>query len=276
MGDRTEAKSLEPRVWNWDLLSNHLQSVLLSAVLIAAFTAAELCWPTQPLGGPYGRIVNIAIGLIVGVVVFFLILLLAQIVSVVSPRGLVGALSPWWPPDGVVGIAVAVLAYGFVWDFFQYWFHRAQHTFGWLWPSHRVHHSDDAVNTTTALRRSILEAFLIFFFVLLPTVFVVGVQITAAQIAFAIFYGWGFFNHANIRLSLGRLTPILSGPAWHRLHHAVDVEYRDKNYAAYFPILDIVFGTYRPPSPGVSPATGIADRALTARPLHDCFVPRSQ
>lgn len=262
-------------MWSWELISSHLQSVLLSAVLIVLFTVAELCWPTRPFGSLRGRAVNITIGLIVGVVVFFLLIVLAEIVSAISPRGLLGFAFPHWA-EGPVGTATAVLVYGMTWDFFQYWFHRAQHTFFRLWPSHRVHHSDDSVNTTTALRRSILETILIFLAVLLPTVFVVGVHLDSAPIAFAIFYGWGFFNHANIRLSFGRLTPVLSGPSWHRLHHAVDVEYRDKNFAAYFPILDIVFGTYRaPPAAGHSPASGIDDRKLAARPFRDCFVPRS-
>jgi sterol desaturase/sphingolipid hydroxylase (fatty acid hydroxylase superfamily) len=262
-------------VENWELMSSHLQSVLLSAALIALFTTAELVWPTRPFGTVRGRAVNIAIGIIVGVVVFFLLLLLVEIVNVISPRGLLGFVLPRWA-EGPAGTAVAVLAYGVTWDFFQYWFHRAQHTLPRLWPSHRVHHSDGSVNTTTALRRSILETFLIFVVVLLPTILVVGVHVTAAMIAFAVFYGWGFFNHANIRLSLGRLTPILSGPEWHRLHHAVDVEYRDKNFAAYFPVLDIVFGTYRAPSPGASPASGIDDRTLAARPFRDCFAPQSK
>jgi hypothetical protein len=115
-----------------------------------------------------------------------------------------------------------------VWDFFQYWFHRWQHTSSTLWPSHRVHHSDDRVNTTTALRRSVLELLLIFVFILVPTVIVAGVDEVAAPIAFAIFYGWGFFNHANIRLPLGPLTAIFSGPQWHRLHHAIDPDCRDQ------------------------------------------------
>ena len=140
-------------------------------------------------------------------------------------------------------------------------------------PTHRLHHSDPAVNTTTALRRSILELLLIFVFILIPTVIVAGVDEIAAPIAFAIFYGWGFFNHANIRVSLGPLTPVFSGPHWHRLHHGIDREYRDRNYAAYFPIIDLVFGTYRAPRKDEYPATGVTDAFATAHPLRDCIHP---
>ena len=95
---------------------------------------------------------------------------------------------------GIFGLLVSVITYGMVWDFFQYWFHRWQHTWAALWPSHRVHHTDGAVNTTTALRRSVIELFLIFIFILIPTVLVAGVDEAAASIAFAIFYGWGFLT----------------------------------------------------------------------------------
>jgi sterol desaturase/sphingolipid hydroxylase (fatty acid hydroxylase superfamily) len=104
-------------------------------------------------------------------------------------------------------------------------------------------------------------------------VIVAGVDEIAAPIAFAIFYGWGFFNHANIRLSLGPLTSIFSGPQWHRLHHAIDPDCRDRNFAAYFPILDIVFGTYRAPRQDEYPATGVTDPIVTAHPFRDCLLP---
>lgn len=259
---------------HWGVFAHHMHSVLLSAVLITIFTCAEFIWSTPGFGGLWGRAVNIAIGLIVGVVVFFCVVFLGQVINLMPFNGLASLFRPQSILHGALGLATAVLAYGLVWDFFQYWFHRAQHTFATLWPSHRVHHSDSAVNTTTALRRSVAEALLIFIFVLLPTVVIVGVHKTAAPIAFAIFYGWGFFNHANIRLSLGPLTALFSGPAWHRLHHALEPEYRDCNFAAYFPLLDIVFGTYRPPRVGENAIHGIADQALAARPFQDCLLPR--
>src|SRR5262249_21786024 len=210
----------------WSLIDHHLNGVLLSAGLIALFTLAEICWPAVVDGGARGRITNIVIGVIVSVFAFFLTAVIVWFATLVWRDGLIGLVVPGWRRDGLAGLVLSVLAYGFAWDFFQYWFHRWQHEWPVLWPSHRVHHSDSGVNTTTALRRSVLELFLIFIFILVPVVIVAGVDEIAAPIAFAIFYGWGFFNHANIRLSLGPLTPILSGPQWHRLHHAVDPRYR--------------------------------------------------
>ena len=264
---------IEPLLRSWGLVVHHLQSGLLSATLIALFTFAEISWPAGQNGSVRGRLTNILIGVIVAVFAFSCTVLLSWLVTMMWRDGLIGLLLPNWRGEGLLGLAVSVVVYGAVWDFFQYWFHRWQHESTVLWPSHRVHHSDATVNTTSALRRSIVELFLIFIFVLLPTVLVAGVDEVAGPIAFAVFYGWGFFNHANIRLSLGPLTPIFSGPQWHRLHHGIDPDCRDRNYAAYFPILDILFGTYRAPGKDEYPETGVADPFVTAHPFRDCFLP---
>jgi sterol desaturase/sphingolipid hydroxylase (fatty acid hydroxylase superfamily) len=255
------------------LIGHHLNGILLTAGLIALFTVAEIRWPAAPVGDVRGRLINILIGLIVSIFAFLCTVAVAWFATLVWRDGLIGWIIPQWRGAAIAGLVVSVVAYGVVWDFFQYWFHRWQHMSPALWTSHRVHHTDNAVNTTTALRRSVLELLLIFVFILVPTVIVAGVDEVAAPIAFAIFYGWGFFNHANVRLSLGPLTPALSGPQWHRLHHAIDRDCRDRNFAAYFPILDIVFGTYRGPRRDEYPATGVTDQVVTAHPLRDCLLP---
>jgi sterol desaturase/sphingolipid hydroxylase (fatty acid hydroxylase superfamily) len=269
------SQALEPVLQYLYLLDHHLQSVLLTAALIAFFVFSELIWPTGHTASVRGRITNIAIGLIVSIFAFICMAILIASAHMVWRDGLIGLIIHGWR-EGFWGFALSVIVYGATWDFFQYWFHRWQHESPMLWPSHRVHHSDASVNTTTALRRSVLELFLIFVFVLMPTVLVAGVDEVTAPIAFVVFYGWGFFNHANIRLSLGPLTPIFSGPQWHRLHHAIDREFRDRNYAAYFPILDIAFGTYRAPQKGEYPATGVTDPFVTAHPYRDCLFPESR
>jgi sterol desaturase/sphingolipid hydroxylase (fatty acid hydroxylase superfamily) len=258
---------------HWGLIAHHMNGVALSAALIALFTGAELMWPAVRNGAWRARLINVAIGSIVSIFAFMCTALIAWFATKVWRDGLIGIVVPGWRGEGLPGLALSVLVYGFVWDFFQYWFHRWQHASPVLWPSHRVHHSDDPVSTTTALRRSVLELFLIFMFILMPTVLVAGVDEIAAPIAFALFYGWGFFNHANVRVALGRLTPVLSGPQWHRIHHGVAPEYRDRNFAAYFPILDIAFGTYRAPRAGEFPATGVTDAIAAAHPVRDCLLP---
>ena len=258
---------------NWGLIDHHMNGVMLSAGLIALFTLAEISWPATNSGGLRDRAINVVIGSIVSVFAFLCTALVAWFAALAWRDGLIGLAFPGWRGEGVGGLAISVAAYGLVWDFFQYWFHRFQHVSPTLWPSHRLHHSDERINTTTALRRSVLELFLAFVFILVPTVIVAGVDEVAASIAFAIFWGWGFFNHANVRWSLGPLTPVFSGPQWHRIHHGLDPEYRDRNFAAYFPIYDVLFGTYRAPRKDEYPTTGLANAAFAARPLRDCFLP---
>ncbi|MHC5747839.1 MAG: sterol desaturase family protein, partial [Nostoc sp.] len=68
---------------------------------------------------------------------------------------------------------------------------------------------------------------------------------------------WLQFSHLNLRLQLGIFNSIIVGPQHHRIHHSFAPEHIDKNFTAYFPIWDIVFGTYVPGKKGEFPATGL-------------------
>src|SRR5262245_45048406 len=183
-----DSQWLEPLLQYSGAVAHQLQSILLSVLLIAAFTFGELVRPAPHDTTVRGRVLNILIGLMISVFAFFLVILLGKLAQLFWREGLIGAVFPGWRSSGPFGLALSVFAYGATWDFFQYWFHRWQHESPVLWPSHRVHHSDSAITTTTALRRSVSELFLLFVFVLIPTVFVAGVDGIAAPIAFALFY----------------------------------------------------------------------------------------
>jgi sterol desaturase/sphingolipid hydroxylase (fatty acid hydroxylase superfamily) len=68
---------------------------------------------------------------------------------------------------------------------------------------------------------------------------------------------WPFFIHVNLRLDFGWFTPVLAGPQYHRIHHSIREEHWNRNYAAFFPIWDIVFGTAWLPRRGEFPPTGL-------------------
>jgi class 3 adenylate cyclase len=142
-------------------------------------------------------------------------------------------------------------------DFFQYWWHRAQHRFPVLWDQHVVHHSDEAMNVTTAVRHHWSEFLFQGIVVSLP--FTMLFKITPPQAGFValIFGAWQFFVHANLRLHLGFFAWLAAGPQVHRIHHSIEAEHRDKNFAAYFPIWDVLFGTYHHPRRGEYPETGV-------------------
>jgi len=207
---------------HWALINHHLNGVALSAGLIALFTLAEINWPAASNGGVRGRITNVIIGMIVSIFAFFCTGAIMWLAVMAWRDGVIGIVLPGWRHHGIFGLAISIVAYGIVWDFFQYWFHRWQHRSALLWPSHRVHHTDDAVNTTTALRRSVIELLMIFIFILVPTLIVAGVDEVAAPVAFANFLWMGILQprqypflarSANAGILRAALAP--SAP-WHR------------------------------------------------------------
>jgi sterol desaturase/sphingolipid hydroxylase (fatty acid hydroxylase superfamily) len=189
-----------------------------------------------------------------------LLALTAFVPRTLISEGLMGVVFGRWHPASLGGLVLATAVYAFVWDSFQYWSHRMQHTIGWLWPAHALHHDDDHVNSTTAVRNTLWSGALAFVLVYLPTSVVCGFDLLTVYGAWLLFATWGFVNHANVRLRFGPLTPVISGPQWHRIHHGRDPRYHDANFAAFFPVIDVVFGTYRRPAADEFPLTGLDGR----------------
>jgi sterol desaturase/sphingolipid hydroxylase (fatty acid hydroxylase superfamily) len=164
--------------------------------------------------------------------------------------------SPIWQIALIWQIA-QLLAFFFIYDFFYYWFHRAQHTLAFAWPQHKLHHSEQSVNVTTTLRHHWLEEPIRVWAILLPTGLLFNQKpVTIGWLATSMIL-FGYFVHLNVRLPLGPFTPVIAGPQWHRLHHSIKPEHTDRNFAAFFPIFDIVFGTYAKPGRDEYPATGL-------------------
>ncbi len=155
------------------------------------------------------------------------------------------------------GGAVQGLTYLFIFDFFYYWFHRFQHTVPVLWSQHKLHHSDMEVNVTTTHRHHWLEEPLRMIFILIPMGIVFRIEPVTGGAIGMILGLWGFFIHSNLRLNLAFLTPMLGGPQAHRIHHSILPEHANKNYAALFPLFDVLFGTFVRPKRSEFPATGL-------------------
>jgi sterol desaturase/sphingolipid hydroxylase (fatty acid hydroxylase superfamily) len=150
----------------------------------------------------------------------------------------------------------AAILYLFVYDFFYYWFHRAQHRCAVLWAAHSVHHSDDEYDSTTYLRQHVSEPLVQGLLVSVPVLILFRfTPVTIWVIAF-LSSSWSFFTHMNIRLQLGCCSLLVAAPQLHRLHHSRLAQHADKNFAGYFPIWDILFGTYLAPIRNEFPPTG--------------------
>ena len=150
------------------------------------------------------------------------------------------------------------LLYFLMTDFFYYWFHRWQHTTAFLWEQHKFHHSEASLNVTSTRRVHWLEDPLLLLFLGLPMGLLLQFNGLALGILSFMEVLWLQFIHMNLRLELGWLSPVLTGPQYHRIHHSFQEEHLDKNFSAFFPLWDIVFGTYYSPCRGEFPPTGLA------------------
>jgi sterol desaturase/sphingolipid hydroxylase (fatty acid hydroxylase superfamily) len=178
------------------------------------------------------------------------------------------------PAFGAAGSSVPAqigfaLSYAIGFDLWQYAMHRLQHRSKWLWETHRFHHDDTALNASTQTRVH-PTSYLLSVVFHLPVVLLFGLRAPHAIAVFLMFTLWGFINHTNLRVGLGPLTPVIAGPQWHRIHHSVLKEHRDKNFAVLFPFIDMLFGTYYRPRPGEYPPTGVGGTQL--RPIEAATV----
>jgi alkylglycerol monooxygenase len=128
-------------------------------------------------------------------------------------------------------------------DFLYYWWHRASHEVNVLWAAHIVHHSSEDYNLAVALRQAVLTSWtsLIFY----APLALVGVPplVYATTVAFSTLYQ--FWIHTQLVGKVrGPLDYILNLPSHHRVHHAINPRYLDKNYGATLIIWDRLFGTY--------------------------------
>lgn len=150
-----------------------------------------------------------------------------------------------------------ITLYIFVGDFIFYWYHRLQHASnGILWSIHELHHSDSELNATTSMRTYWIERPLQTLIIVVPTSYVFGINMTIATFLPLVLLLWLLFAHSNLRLNLGFLTPIVTGPQLHRIHHSILPKHQRKNFAQFFPIIDILFGTYYQPEKNEFPTTG--------------------
>ena len=158
---------------------------------------------------------------------------------------------------GVPGAILHALLFFAIFDFFYYWWHRAQHELPWLWAQHELHHSEQNLNISTSVRHHWLEEPFRVFSLTLPMSLLFRLDPPSVGWVFTIFTFWGYFIHMNLKLPLGPITGWFGGPQYHRIHHSIETQHYNRNYAAFFPIYDRLFGTQHLPAKNEWPKTGI-------------------
>jgi alkylglycerol monooxygenase len=129
-----------------------------------------------------------------------------------------------------------------VFDYIYYWAHRWGHEWNIFWGAHIVHHQSQEYNLTVALRQSWFHN-LIAFPLFLPIPFLGFDTLTfAAAAGFVTLYQ--YWIHTKMIKSMGWFEYIFNSPSHHRVHHATNPKYLDKNYAATFILWDRIHGTF--------------------------------
>jgi len=151
----------------------------------------------------------------------------------------------------------AMLLGALIIDFFFYWFHRLQHTSATLWQVHMLHHTDTALSVTTTQRVHFIDHLLSPIFITAPILMLFDLTDRVIVLVSFLPAVWSYFAHMNIRIGFGRLWWLISSPQYHRIHHSIESQHRNRNFAVWFPIWDLLFGSAYAPKPGEYPQTGV-------------------
>jgi sterol desaturase/sphingolipid hydroxylase (fatty acid hydroxylase superfamily) len=141
-------------------------------------------------------------------------------------------------PRGAALWIIAALA----WDFCYYWFHRFSHEISVLWAAHAVHHQTEDYNLSTALRQT--STGFIFGWIFYVPLFVIGFPLEVLVTVNAVNLIYQFWVHTQVIRRMGVLDRILVTPSNHRVHHAQNERYIDKNYGGMLILWDRLFGTF--------------------------------
>ncbi len=146
-----------------------------------------------------------------------------------------------WFDASVSGIFLWILA-AVLWDFCYYWNHRLGHEISILWAAHAVHHQSEDYNLSTALRQT--STSFLFSWIFYVPLFLVGFPADVLVTVAAVNLIYQFWVHTQQIRKLGVLDRIFVTPSNHRVHHAQNERYIDKNYGGIFVLWDRLFGTF--------------------------------
>lgn len=128
-------------------------------------------------------------------------------------------------------------------DFLFYWLHRVDHYCRLFWAVHVTHHSSEEFNLTVGFRSSVFQPLYRFVWFIPLSLF--GFRAEDIMLIYAITQIYGILIHTQFIGKLGPLEWFLSTPSHHRVHHAANVIYLDKNMGMVLIIWDKLFGTFQ-------------------------------
>jgi sterol desaturase/sphingolipid hydroxylase (fatty acid hydroxylase superfamily) len=128
-------------------------------------------------------------------------------------------------------------------EFTYYWMHRLSHTVRWFWASHSVHHSSPEFTLPAAVRLGWTTALSGEWLLFLPLI-LLGFPPVMVTVLLALNLVYQFFLHTELSPRWGLLESVLNTPAHHRIHHASNTAYLDKNFGGVLIVFDRLFGTF--------------------------------
>lgn len=151
-------------------------------------------------------------------------------------------------------------------DFSGYLVHRLQHSINFFWNAHIIHHSSEEFNLACALRQSVSVFVQLFAILLLPAALLGIEPIVIATVAPLHLFAQ-FWYHTRHIGKMGFLEKILVTPSHHRVHHAINPEYMDKNFSQIFIVWDKWLGSFQEEMDKVPPVYGVTRPVQTWNPI---------
>jgi sterol desaturase/sphingolipid hydroxylase (fatty acid hydroxylase superfamily) len=157
---------------------------------------------------------------------------------------------------GIAAVVLAPIAAALIYDFFFYWFHRAQHVLAWRF--HAVHHSIRDLNAANSYHH-VSEPVFQAIFLLLPASLIVSDTGPIVPAMLIILHLQASLIHSPTSIHLGPLRVFFCDNRFHRIHHSLEEKHFDKNFGAFTTLWDRLFGTAWFPAADEWPDTGLAE-----------------
>jgi sterol desaturase/sphingolipid hydroxylase (fatty acid hydroxylase superfamily) len=245
-----------------------VKNVPISIGLAALFTVLTWFWSCNPGRAWWQKrdlVTDLCYWFFIPVITRFLrigllIVAAAAVFQITTADGLVAFYENGHGPLSTLPLVAQGIIFLIGEDIILYWTHRWFHG-AKMWKYHAVHHSSEELEWISAARFHPINLFLgsvaadvvMLFAGISPNVFLVLGPLTIAHSAFV---------HANLDWTLGPFKYVIASPVFHRWHHTAADRGGEKNFAATFPILDVIFGTFYMPAGELPDHYGIADRAF--------------
>jgi sterol desaturase/sphingolipid hydroxylase (fatty acid hydroxylase superfamily) len=244
-------------------LTKNLPISIALAIGFTVLTSYFACNPGRPWWRKHDLMTDLCYWFFIPVITRYLrigllIVGAAALFGITTADGLIAFYDNGHGPLSHLPLAAQMIIFLVGEDIILYWTHRFFHGRR-MWKYHAVHHSSEELEWISAARfhpvnlflGSVMADVVMLLAGISPNVFVVLGPLTIAHSAFV---------HANLDWTLGPFKYVIAGPVFHRWHHTAPERGGERNFAATFPILDVIFGTYYMPKGELPDHYGIAER----------------